>query len=69
MLTSLEGHSIAIADVETIQLAETTSRFAKQLANASKKFSDINLNELTQFMLEDSASGKTRIKKQHTLTL
>jgi DEAD/DEAH box helicase domain-containing protein len=50
MLTSLEGHSIAIADVETIQLAETTSRFAKQLANASKEFSDINLNELTQFI-------------------
>ena len=50
MLSSLEGHAVASADVEIERLSETSEKFAKQLANNFKDIGDLEPAQLTQFI-------------------
>jgi DEAD/DEAH box helicase domain-containing protein len=50
MLSSLEGHSVASADVEIERLSETSEKFAKQLANNFKDIGGLESTQLTQFI-------------------
>lgn len=50
MLSSLEGHAVASADVEIERLSETSEKFAKQLANNFKDIGDLESTQLTQFI-------------------
>ena len=50
MLSSLEGHAVASADVGIELLSETSKKFTKQLANNFKDIGDIEPTQLNQFI-------------------
>jgi len=50
MLSSLEGHAVASADVGIERLSETSEKFAKQLTNNFKDIGELEPTQLTQFI-------------------
>ena len=50
LLSSLEGHGIASADIAIEQLSETTKNFGRQLKNEFSDIEDIDLAQLCQFI-------------------
>ena len=64
LLSSLEGHGIASADIAIEQLSETAEKFGKQLKNQFSDIADIDTAQLCQFIF----GVLRRLRKQGSVT-